>query len=197
MKKISTIRLIIPQILMTAVCIVYLYISKVVFYTKVKSIAYGIDSIKADSFTGKVTKDPNVELGLKLFVRYQYFNYTVMILFILICFLRYALILNRSKKVFNKKSYVLFSFICTTVIGLFNIVLWGGDVRMKKNLSILSLFVQIIINSFNIIATKIETDSILNYYSNIEKYNKFIINRGNYSWYDLMSYEKRVDFRNI
>ncbi len=68
---------------------------------------------------------------------------------------------------------------------------------MKKNLSILSLFVQIIINSFNIIATKIETDSILNYYSNIEKYNKFIINRGNYSWYDLMSYEIRVVFRNF
>lgn len=120
MKKINTIRLILPQILLTVICIIYLFISQILFYVKVKSIAYGLDSLKVDPITGMVTPNPNVILGLNLFMKYQYFNYVVLLFFVLLCFLRYAII---RKKVFNKKVYVVINCICTVVIALFNIVL--------------------------------------------------------------------------
>lgn len=123
MKKISTIRLILPQILLTVICIIYLFISKVLFYVKVKSIAYGLDSLKADSITGMVTPNTNVAMGLNLFMKYQYFNYIVLLFFALIFLLRYVIISKIGKKTFNKKLYVIASCICTVVTALFNIIL--------------------------------------------------------------------------
>ena len=67
---------------------------------------------------------------------------------------------------------------------------------MKKKSNIILFVVQLITSIFATIVVKFEIDSMLNYYkANLESYNKFLIHWGNYSWYELMSYEIRGIFR--
>ncbi len=118
MKKVSTLGIILPHLLMLILFYISYSIIYVFFCVNLKSLAYGLDSVKADPVTGRALPDPNVDLGVTLLLNYKYFNYILFLLFILYIFLRYILLNKRIIITFSKKAYVIISSIFAGIAAL-------------------------------------------------------------------------------
>ena len=67
---------------------------------------------------------------------------------------------------------------------------------MNKSFNKICFVVMLSVSLLNTIAVKISIDLILNYYhSNSERYQDYLIDKGNYSWFELIPSEIRTAFR--
>ena len=125
-KKISTPALIIPHIIWTIACIIQLVYRKIYFSAAyIKPAVYGMiwrsDELRVNEY-GKSVQIPDISLVLKNFYMYEYINFLVVILFVIVCVLRYFL-LKGSRRTFNNKLYLCLCCICTAAVALADIVI--------------------------------------------------------------------------
>lgn len=121
-KALLLIYLIISQIALTGAGITTLIMSKVYFYAVcIKPAAYVTGAIT--DAEGRIMPEINVPFVMKQFYRYEYFNYIILLGFVLICFLRFAVVVRRSKSTAVRNSYIVCSCICSSFVALANIIL--------------------------------------------------------------------------
>ena len=125
MEKLSKSWLIVPhviQIILAFFCIYSFLIVKIIFAAGIlKPVTYGAMA-KDNIINGTKVPDPNVSYWLNGYLRYQYFNYIVILLFILICFGIYV-ILKEGDKIYSKKIYIGISSICIFAVVLSNMII--------------------------------------------------------------------------
>ena len=124
MEKLSKSWLIVPhviQIILAIFCINYFLFSEICFYVMIKSVVYG-PMAKYNIINGTKVPDPDVSYWLNNYLQYQYSNYIVILLYILICFGIYV-ILKEGDKIYSKKIYIGISSICIFAVVLSNMII--------------------------------------------------------------------------